>query len=92
MWILLAILSLVNIIFAMIRNNKNKIIHSFYSMALGLMSLALCYWEDASRLTNGDVAGAMDVMPSFSKLIMIFAILIISLNAFVVYRYGRDNR
>lgn len=92
MWILLAILSLVNIIFAMIRNNKNKIIHSFYSMTSVLMSLVICYCDDTKRLVNGDVAGALDLMPTLAKGWLGFSILIILLNAFVVYRFWREDR
>lgn len=92
MQILLMILSLVNGIFALIRDNDQKIIYSYKSMGIGLMAIATSYFFDSIKITQDDLTYAMDVVPTMAKVCLGFALVLILLNSLVIYRYWKDMK
>lgn len=92
MQILLMILSLVNGIFALIRDNDQRIIYSFKSMGIGLTAIATSYFFDAIKISQEDLTYAMDVVPTMAKVCLAFAVLIILINGLVIYRYWKENK
>lgn len=89
---LLMILSLVNGIFALIRDNDQKIIYSYKSMGIGLMAIATSYFFDSIKITQDDLTYAMDVVPTMAKVCLGFALVLILLNSLVIYRYWKDMK
>ena len=92
MQILLMLLALVNGIFALIRDNDQKIIYSYKSLAIGLMAIVVSYCFDAEKISKEDLTYAMDVVPTMAKVYLGFAIIIILVNGLVIYRYWKENK
>ena len=90
MQILLMILSLVDGIFALIRDNDQRIIYSFRSMGIGLMAIATSYFFDSIKISKEDLTYAMDVVPTMAKVCLGFAVLLILINGLVIYRYWKE--
>ena len=90
MQILLMVLALVNGIFALIRDNDQRIIYSFKSMGIGLMAIATSYFFDAIKISKEDLTYAMDVVPTMAKVCLGFAVIIILMNGLVIYRYWKE--
>lgn len=92
MQILLMVLALVNGIFALIRDNDQKIIYSYKSLAIGLMAIATSYFFDRLKISQDDLTYAMDVVPTMAKVYLGFAIIIILMNGLVIYRYWKEDK
>lgn len=92
MQILLMVLALVNGIFALIRDNDQRIIYSYKSMGIGLMAIATSYFFDSIKISQEDLTYAMDVVPTMAKVCLAFAVLIILINGLVIYRYWKENK
>lgn len=92
MQILLMVLALVNGIFALIRDNDQRIIYSYKSMGIGLMAIATSYFFDSIKISQEDLTYAMDVVPTMAKVCLGFAVLIILINGLVNYRYWKENK
>ncbi|WP_306483405.1 hypothetical protein [Anaerococcus sp.] len=90
MQILLMILSLVNGIFSIIRDNDQRIIYSYKSMGIGLMTIVVSYCFDAEKISKEDLTYAMDVVPTMAKVCLGFAVLLILINGLVIYRYWKE--
>lgn len=89
---LLMVLALVDGIFALIRDNDQRIIYSFRSMGIGLMAIATSYFFDSIKITQDDLTYAMDVVPTMAKVCLGFALIIILMNGLVIYRYWEEMK
>lgn len=92
MQILLMVLALVNGIFALIRDNDQRIIYSYKSMGIGLMAIATSYFFDSIKISQEDLTYAMDVVPTMAKVCLGFAVVLIIINGLVIYRYWKENK
>lgn len=86
------VLALVNGIFALIRDNDQRIIYSYKNMGIGLMAIATSYFFDSIKISQEDLTYAMDVVPTMAKVCLAFAVLIILINGLVIYRYRKENK